>query len=83
MTNRTASTNPAATVDGLRFILVQEDHGVEYVQRYEPADMAEVFTADELAVLDRGEELFRLHRLGASRMIDMVIAARIGLGEIA
>lgn len=58
-------------------LLVTETSGQEYVMRYEPTEMEEVFTAAERRLLGEGKPVTRTTGFMGVRFIDMIAACRL------
>ncbi len=61
-------------VEGVRYLLASTSDGVEWVARYEVAEMVEIFTAEQRRELAVGETIVTGGTAGMIRWADMVAA---------
>ncbi len=66
----------SAVVNGVIYLLCIHEDGGEDVVRYIETEMAELFSADDRAILDFCGTVVVCHRSGNVAYIDMVAAAR-------
>ena len=62
-------------IDGITYLLSQEENGSQGVQPYSQADMEEEFTVEQRAELAAGRVVVKQYRFSLIRFLDMGVAA--------